>query len=163
MKPLQPNSGSSRAQITLRIARVSDTPELLRLIRAYYRFDGIRFQQSVIDAALRKLLRNRSLGRIWIMRDGVKPAGYVMLTFNYDLEFGGLEGIVTDLFIESEYRNRGLGRNALELVDDYCRSAGIRTVELQVEEHNKNAQAFYRKLGFRRLTRIVMSRDLRQH
>jgi ribosomal protein S18 acetylase RimI-like enzyme len=86
-----------------------------------------------------------------------------VLTFNHDLEFGGLEGIVTDLFIESEYRNRGLGRNALELVDDYCRSAGIRTVELQVEEHNKSAQAFYRKLGFRKLRRIVMSRDLRQH
>jgi hypothetical protein len=73
MKPLQPNSGSSRAQITLRIALVSDTPELLRLIRAYYRFDGIRFQKSVIDAALRKLLRRRSLGRIWIMRDGSNP------------------------------------------------------------------------------------------
>jgi ribosomal protein S18 acetylase RimI-like enzyme len=39
----------------------------------------------------------------------------------------------------------------------------IRTVELRVEEHNKNAQAFYRKLGFRTLTRIVMSRDVRQH
>ena len=116
MKHFQPKSGSSRAQITLRIARVSDTPELLRLIRAYYRFDGIRFQKSVIDAALRKLLRKRSLGRIWIMRDGVKSAGYVVLTFNYDLEFGGLEGIVTDLFIESEYRNRGLGRGALEMV-----------------------------------------------
>jgi ribosomal protein S18 acetylase RimI-like enzyme len=86
-----------------------------------------------------------------------------VLTFNHDLEFGGLEGIVTDLFIESEYRNRGLGRNALELVDDYCRSAGIRTVELQVEEHNKSAQAFCRKLGFRKLRRIVMSRDVRQH
>lgn len=163
MKQFQPNSGSSCAQITFRVARVSDAPELLRLIRAYYRFDGIRFQKSVIDAALRKLLRNRSLGRIWIMRDGVKPAGYVLLTFNYDLEFGGLEGIVTDLFIESEYRTRGLGRSALETVDDYCRSAGIRTVELQVEEHNKNAQAFYRKLGFRRLSRIVMLRDVRQH
>ena len=160
MKHFQQNSCP---QITLRIARASDAPELLRLIRAYYRFDGIRFQKSVIDAALRKLLRNRSLGRIWIMRDGVKPVGYVMLTFNYDLEFGGLEGIVTDLFIESAYRNRGLGRGALETVDDYCRSAGIRAVELQVEQHNRDAQTFYRKLGFRRLTRIVMSRDVRHH
>jgi ribosomal protein S18 acetylase RimI-like enzyme len=163
MKQLQPNSGSSCAPITIRLARVSDLPELLHLIRAYYKFDGIRFQKSVIDAALSRLLRNRSLGRIWIMRDGVKPAGYVMLTFNYDLEFGGLEGIVTELFIESEYRTRGLGRCALEMVYGYCRSAGIRTVELQVEERNKSAQAFYRKLGFRRLSRIVMSRDVRQH
>src|SRR5260370_34451202 len=118
MKHFQPNSGSSCAQITFRIARISDAPELLRLIRAYYRFDGIRFQQSVINAALRKLLRNRSLGRIWIMRHVLKPAGYVMLTFNYDMEFVVLESIVTDLFIESVYRIRALSRRALDLDDD---------------------------------------------
>jgi hypothetical protein len=66
----------------------------------------------MVDAALRKLLRSRSLGRIWLMRDGAKAVGYVVLTFTY-LEFGGLEGIVTDLFIRSEYRTRGLRRHAL--------------------------------------------------
>jgi ribosomal protein S18 acetylase RimI-like enzyme len=141
-------------------ARISDAPDLLQLIRAYYRFDRIRFRLNSIAPALRKLLRNPSLGRIWIMCDGAKAVGYVVLTFNYDLEFGGFEGIVTDLFILSEYRTRGLGRRALAVVYAYCRSARIHTVELQVEEHNQDAQKFYLKLGFRKLSRIVMSLDV---
>jgi ribosomal protein S18 acetylase RimI-like enzyme len=72
----------------------------------------------------------------------------------------GSEGIVTDLFILSGYRSRGLGRDALALVGAHCRVAGIHTVELQVEEDNEDAQKFYLKLGFRKLSRTVMSRDV---
>lgn len=147
-------------RVKFRRARLCDLPELLRLVRAYYRFDGIRFQADVVDAALRKLLRSPSLGRVWIMRDGAKAVGYLVLTLNYDLEFGGFEGIVTDLFIRSPYRAQGLGRRALALVYDHCRLAKIGTVELQVKEGNRDAQAFYRRLGFRTLPRIIMSREM---
>jgi ribosomal protein S18 acetylase RimI-like enzyme len=151
----------ARDPVEFRQARISDAADLLQLIRAYYRFDRIRFRSNTIDPALRKLLRNPSLGRIWIMCDGANAIGYVVLTFNYDLEFGGLEGIVTDLFILSEYRTRGLGRHALAVGYAYCRSAGIHSVELQVEEDNKAAQKFYLKLGFRKLSRLVMSHDVK--
>ena len=50
--------------------------------------------------------------------------------------------------------------SALEVVDDYCRSQGIGTVELQVVEDNGDAQAFYRRIGFTRLNRIVMAREV---
>ena len=150
----------TRHHIQIRRAHTSDASELLKLIRAYYRFDRIRFRPNTVEAALRKLLRSRSLGRIWIIHDGPKAVGYVMLTFNYDLEFGGLEAIVTDLFVRSEYRNLGLGRDALAVVYAECRAMRIRTVELQVEEHNKNAQKCYLKLGFKKLSGIVMSRNV---
>jgi len=133
---------------------------LLKLIRAYYRFDHIRFNASTIAPALDKLLRSRSLGRVWIMYAGARPAGYAVLTYNFDLEFGGIEGLVTDLFVDARYRGRGLGRRALDVVDNYCRARGIGMVELQVENENVEAQAFYRKLGFKQLSRIVMTRDV---
>lgn len=141
-------------------ARLTDRAELLALIRAYYRFDHIRFNARTIAPALDKLLRSRSFGRVWIMYDGARPAGYVVLTFNFDLEFGGLEGLVTDLFVDARYRGRGLGRRALDIVDNYCRARGIGMVELQVEDENVEAQAFYRKLGFKQLSRIVMTREV---
>lgn len=84
----------------------------------------------------------------------------MILTFNYDLEFGGLQGIVTDLFLREKFRGRGLGEQALDCVEEYCRNCGISAVELQVEHANKAAQAFYRKLGFRLLSRIVMGKCL---
>jgi ribosomal protein S18 acetylase RimI-like enzyme len=149
------------ASIVIRGARLSDQAHLLRLIRAYYRFDGIRFRSASVEKALQRLLHSRALGRVWLMLDGDKAIGYVVLTFNFDLEFGGLEGLVTDLFVIEKYRGRGLGKRALEAVDAYCRSRGIGTVELQVTAENTEAQAFYRTIGFEQLSRIVMTRDIR--
>lgn len=150
----------NRDHLKFRPARIGDAEELLKLVRAYYRFDGIRFESKRVDVALRKLLRSRALGRIWIARERAKPVGYVALTFNYDVEFGGLEGIVTDLFILSEHRRQGLGQQAIAVVCEYCRARGVRTVELQVEARNIDAQKFYLELGFKSLSRLVMSKDV---
>jgi GNAT superfamily N-acetyltransferase len=143
---------------TIRPARAADRADLLALVRAYYRFDGIRFSRALVEPALTLLLGRPALGRVWIMREGARPVGYVILTFNFDLEFGGLEGLVTDLFVHANWRGQGLGRAALATVDDFCRRAHIRTVELQVPERNRQAQAFYLLLGFRSLPRMVFSR-----
>jgi ribosomal protein S18 acetylase RimI-like enzyme len=147
--------------IEIRRARPADAAALLPLIRAYYRFDGIRFRAGSIAQTLARLLKDRRLGCVWIFRDGTKAIGYVLLSFNFDLEFGGFEGLVTDLFVHDDYRGRGLGKRALEMVDEYCQSVGIATVELQVVEDNQEAQAFYRKIGFTRLNRIVMTRAVK--
>lgn len=162
MRPRQPRRSdpTRRSPVEFRLATSADLPHLLRLARAYYRFDGIPFDSKVMAPALDKLVQDRSLGRVWIARDGAKAVGYVVLTFNYDLEFGGFEGYVTDVFIDSRYRRSGLGRQAFEIIYAYCRSAGISTVELQVIEHNRDARKFYRRLGFEELPRIVMARDV---
>ena len=150
--------GSDRAEV--RSARPADFKQLLGLIRAYYRYDGIRFRPRIVAGALRRLLRDHSLGRIWIMRIGARTIGYVAFSFHYDVEFGGREGVITDLFVRGGYRGRGLGTRLLATVDDYCRSAGIRSIELQVIRGNREAEAFYRKHGFSRLARIIMAREM---
>jgi GNAT superfamily N-acetyltransferase len=148
--------------IEIRRAALRDAAELMPLIRAYYRFDGIRFRARPIARALTQMLKNRRLGCAWIFRDGSRAIGYLLLTFNFDLEFGGFEGLVTDMFVHEDYRGRGVGARALTIVDEYCRSAGIETVELQVVEDNRDAQEFYRKIGFTRLDRIVMVRAVKR-
>ena len=147
---------------TIRPARRADTADLMRLIRAYYRFDHIRFVPAAIAPALERLLRSPSLGRVWLMCADGKTVGYLMLSFNFDLEFGGVQGYVTDLYLDEASRGKGLGRRALDIVDDYCRKHGIGTIELQVERANTGAQTFYRRLGFTRHNRIVMTREVRR-
>jgi ribosomal protein S18 acetylase RimI-like enzyme len=150
-------------RVVIRAARISDSADLLRLIRAYYRFDHIRFEPQTIGRALGELLRRPSLGRAWILCDDGRPVGYVLLTFNFDLEFGGREGQVTDLYIDSAYRGNGLARHALEVVDAYCLAHGIGTVELQVEINNTAARTFYKRIGFKQLSRVVMTRAVRRN
>lgn len=147
-------------QVQIRAARAADFAVLMRLIRAYYRHDGIRFRAEVVAGGLRRMLRNPACGQIWIVQDGAKALGYVAFSFHYDVEFGGAEGVITDLFLRRGYRRRGLGGRLLATVDDYCRSTGIRSMELQVIRGNRAAEAFYRKHGFKKLARHIMAREL---
>ncbi len=151
---------SNRASGSFTKAKSADFARLLELIREYYRYDGIRFSARSIGPALRRMLRDETLGLAWLIHHDSEVAGYVILTFNYDLEFGGMQGIVTDLYLREEHRGRGLGRLALDAVAKYCRGHKISAIELQVEHDNKAAQAFYRKLGFRPLSRIVMGKSV---
>ena len=143
----------------IRRARASDQAELLRLIRAYYRFDQIRFDPRATPTALRTLLRKPSLGRVWVAENGARLVAYLVLTYNYDLEFGGNEGIVTELYVENRSRGSGLGRKLIDAARAFCHKSGIGTVELQVSKDNRRARAFYKALGFREFDRIVMALD----
>jgi ribosomal protein S18 acetylase RimI-like enzyme len=107
------------------------------------------------------LLRDRSIGRVWLIRRGQEDLGYVILTFGYDLEFGGRQAIVTDLYVVDRYRRLGLGTQTLHFLEETCRKMAIAALELQVERKNVAALAFYRKLGFERHDRIPLSKRLK--
>jgi GNAT superfamily N-acetyltransferase len=147
--------------LKIRFAASRDFDRLLRLVAAYYRFDSIAFDTRITGGALRLLLREKSLGRVWVIDSGRELAGYAIVTYNYDLEFGGIEAIMTDLFVAQRHRRKGLGARMIEAVRDFCRREGIGALELQVSRRNDAAQTFYRALGFEALDRIVMSLEIR--
>jgi len=157
---LLPNM-SLRSTIDIRFASRSDQSGVLALIKAYYRFDSITFDHARIGHALDRLLRSRSLGRIWLIEVAKRElAGYAILTYNYDLEFGGVQGIITDLFIREAYRRQGLGARMISAIVSFCRTNGISAIELQVTRGNRRARDFYHSLGFETLDRLVMDLDL---
>jgi GNAT superfamily N-acetyltransferase len=147
--------------VTFRPCGPKDHKTLLKLIVAYYRFDKISYNSSSLSRGLDTLLRNLSLGQAWLMETHKKPVGYTLLTYNFDLEYGGIEGMLTEVYVEKRFRNRGVGTLALYEVEDFCRERGIRNVELQVLNRNKNAEKFYRKAGFQILPRKVMLMQVR--
>jgi ribosomal protein S18 acetylase RimI-like enzyme len=147
--------------VTFRPCGPKDHKALLKLIVAYYRFDKIPYHLASLSRGLDTLLRNLSQGQAWLLETHHKAIGYAVLTYNFDLEYGGVEGMLTDLYVEKRYRDRGVGSLALYEIEDFCRERGIRTIELQVQHHNKSAKTFYRKAGFRILPRKVMILEVR--
>jgi len=151
---------SKNTTLKIRLATQSDLARMLPLIEAYYAFDSIDFDARIIRPALSRLLRDRSLGRSWVVDDARSLAGYAIMTYNYDLEFGGTEGIITEFFIAPNHRREGLGLRMITAVREFCRSARIATIELQVSRGNRPARSFYQALGFKPSDRIVMSIDV---
>lgn len=146
----------------IHLASPSDHVRLLPLIEQYYKFDSLKFDEHTIGQALQRLLRSRTLGRVWVIDTVAERelVGYAILTYNYDLEFGGVQGIITDFFITEPYRRHGLGRRMITAIAGFCRKSGIRTIELQVTRKNRQARQFYESLGFETLERLVMDLEL---
>lgn len=142
-------------------AVIGDRDTLLQLVQRYYAFDHIPFIQEEVRAALAVLLQDDRLGRAWIIAQGGQAVGYAVLSFHFDHELGGRSGIVTDLYIEPEHRQRGLGTETLRFIESQAASFGLRAIELQVERGNAIARRLYEKSGYRAFDRIPMAKRLR--
>jgi len=158
MKRISGRQLGERHGFAANVAGVADLETLLEFVKAYYEFDGIPYRRSKITTALRMLLKNPSLGRVWIIREGHQAVGHAILTFGYDLEFDGPQATITELFIADQYRSRGLGRKMVMVIEETCRQLSIGGLELQVERDNIRAQSLYKQLGFRVHDRIPMSK-----
>jgi ribosomal protein S18 acetylase RimI-like enzyme len=143
---------------TLRLATESDADLLLEFMREYYAFDGHGFDPPKARAALLGLLRDPSLGRVWLISTGQQVAGYVVLTLGYSLEFLGRDAFLDEFYLRENYRGQGLGRKALELVEEAARSLQVRALHLEAVRRNQAAQHFYRKLGFKDREHYLMTK-----
>lgn len=141
-------------------AELADVDTLLGLIAEYYAFDGISFSESGIRRALQELLMSTALGTAWLVHDGSVVAGYFIVTYGFDLEFGGRQATVTELFLRPLARRRGIGRRAFAHIEQHLERLGIEAYELQVERANAEARAFYSQLGFEAHDRIPLSKRL---
>ena len=79
--------------LRLRRASLADLPSILPRTRALNAHEGIAVADDALEAALRALLLDTTLGGVWLIEratDAVAtPIGYAIVTFGYDLEFAG--------------------------------------------------------------------------
>jgi len=59
---------------------------------------------------------------------------------------------VDDVFVEPQYRNRGLGRALLQSVQAWAQERGADGISLQVAAANERGRKFYEDLGFREIS-----------
>lgn len=88
------------------------------------------------------------------------------------MQFFAKDAHLNLLGVARPYQNLGVGRRLIEWLEKSARVAGVFTVCLEVRATNRDGRAFYRKLGYREVSRlhryygnretgIRMKRDLR--
>ncbi len=94
---------------------------------------------------------SRDSGAVLRMLDGDRPVGLVDL----DPERGAHAGIgwISLLYLCEEYRHRGCGAQLLARARFFYCALGRRALRLHVAEDNAAALTFYRRWGFRELSR----------
>lgn len=131
-----------------RAAREADIDALVGLMRAFYAESGYPLDADWAAASFRALLTQPALGAVWLAQAGGDAVGHAVLTVRHAMEFGGLLGIVDDLYIVPAWRRRGIAVALLDALRGECRSRGCRAWQVEVGVGNGSAQALYRRFGF---------------
>lgn len=145
--------------ITLRAAATADLDDILPRTRALNDHEGIKIDTPQLRAALEKLLADRSLGGVWVIESQGATVGYAIVTFGYDLEFGGRDAWLTELWVDELARGRGAGTTALALLEPELRALDVKAYHLQVRPENR-AMRLYERAGFERVPRAILTRRL---
>ncbi len=147
-------------EIELRLVTSSDLDVLANLVSEYYAFDGLIYNDRLARRALLELIGDERFGRIWLFELEQHPIGYLVLTFGFIVEFHGKHAVIDEVYLRPNYRGHGYFRQALTFVETFCRESGISCLRLEVEKKKNKAQETYRKAGFRRHDRLLMTKLL---
>jgi GNAT superfamily N-acetyltransferase len=147
-------------KLDYRPATEEDVDALLQLQAHFYSGEGYPFDRVRAGEAIVRLLREPERGRIWVAMQSNLAVGYLILTFGYSIEFGGIDALVDELYLEPGARGLGLGKRALALAEATCVQLGIRSIHLAVERRNTSAHEMYRKSGFKDHDRYLMTKFL---
>lgn len=137
-------------RIEFKTAEILDEQILTALRREFCELEPFPnpLDDATNRAVVRQLIENEQLGKIWLISVDGNAVGYIVLTYGYSLEYAGRDALIDELYLQENYRGRGIGKQTIEFVSDFCRANRIKALHLEVEHENKPAQALYQKTGF---------------
>lgn len=132
----------------LSLARPDDLDRLLPLVAAFHEEAGIAQTEATRRAALLPMLEGSPHGVTYLIGPGRGPIGYIVISFGWSVEFGGLDGYVDEFYIRPGVRGRGIGSEVMISLPKALAGAGLKALHLEVRRDNEKVRALYRKLRF---------------
>ncbi|WP_439525360.1 GNAT family N-acetyltransferase [Roseovarius mucosus] len=132
----------------LTLARPDDLDRLLSLVAAFHQETGIAQSEATRRSALLPMLEGSPHGVTYLIGPGRAPIGYIVISFGWSVEFGGLDGYVDEFYIRPSVRGRGIGSEVMISLPKALAGAGLKALHLEVRRDNDKARALYRKLRF---------------
>lgn len=143
-----------------RRARRDDVPALVALMVEFYAEAELPLAEVAATNALLGLIDRPDLGEIWLLEENGAPAGHLVLTFGYSMEFGGLRAFVDDFFVRPESRGRGLGKTLLDAVRMACLERDVRALVVETGLEDHPARSLYARAGFVDQGRVLLTQPL---
>ena len=145
----------------LRLARPDDLDRLMGLVSAFHAETGIEQDTDQRREALLPLLEGIPHGCVYLIGPGRAPLGYIVLTFGWSVEFGGMDGFIDEIYIRPAVRKRGIATEVLQDLPKALAEAGLTALHLEVDREDVATQRLYLRSGFKPRDRYtLMSRPL---
>ena len=133
---------------------------LLSMMQNFYAIDSYPFDAQIAKKTALELIENEYLGRLYVLKDDLDYVGYIVLTFGFSFEYNGRDGLIDELYVEKDWKGKGIGKLAMEFISQENKQLGLNAIHLQVEQHNKKAYELYHKNGFNTNDRIHMTKTI---
>lgn len=148
-------------ELSYHAATASDIELLLRLMKSLQQDDpwSVPFREEKVREILQELLESPHAGRAFLIFSGERCVGYLVLSFDFSLEYGGKNAWIDELFVERAFRGKGVGAKTLEFAFQAARECGAKVLHLEVNRGNR-AIDLYRRHGFEEHDRYLMSKRL---
>jgi GNAT superfamily N-acetyltransferase len=117
------------------------------------------FDLTTVRKNLVELLDNSRYGLVYLARDQKTAIGYLVVCFDFSLEYRGKGAWIDELFVESSHRGQGIGTQLLDLAEIAARESGAEFLHLEVN-HGNRANELYRRRGFVDHNRYLMTKPL---
>jgi GNAT superfamily N-acetyltransferase len=131
--------------LQIRIAEEADIPELVRVInRAYVVEQFFVAGDRTNPGQVRE--RMTRTGSWFLAIDDPQVRG--RLTACVWVEVRADRGYFGMLAVDPDHQGRGLARTLITAVEDHCRAAGCRFLDISVVNLRSELPAFYRQFGF---------------
>ena len=117
------------------------------------------FHEHAVRSSLTQLLQNPTYGLACLVWDAEHPVAYLVICFDYSLEYGGKGAWIDELFVEASHRGQGIGTQLLDLAETIAREHQAQFLHLEVS-HGNPAVELYRRRGFVDHQRYLMTKPL---
>jgi GNAT superfamily N-acetyltransferase len=151
----------TRSGVTFRAAVHSDLDILLPLMHCLQQDDpwSVPFHEERVRDTVRELLASPSAGCAFLIFQDELCIGYLVLSFDFSIEYGGKNAWIDELFVQREYRGRGVGSRAIDFAIQTTRQFGATVLHLEVNRGNP-AIDLYRRFGFEDHDRRLLSKRI---
>ncbi len=134
---------------TLHLARPDDLDRLEPMVAAYHGFERIDSTEDARRAALAPLLDGTPHGVAYLIGPRRAPVGYIVISFGYSVELGGIDGFIDEFYIRERVRGRGMGSEVLHSLLPALSEHGVKALHLEVDHDNARARRLYERAGFK--------------
>lgn len=127
-----------------RVATADDIPALVRLINLAYRVEDffVNGDRTTADDVATRIAAPDACFLVIDSEQSGTPAAAVYVDIHES------HGHFALLSVDPNHQRQGLSRILLEAVEDHCRAAGCRFLDLEVVNLREDLPAYYAALGF---------------
>lgn len=135
----------------VRQVRQRNVPDLIELVLAYIDFyDRPRPERRRVRWLIQRLLERPNWGKQFVACKDGQMVGFATLYYTFSTLRARRVAILNDLFVVPDSRRQGVGARLFETCLAHVRQKGYAHMEWVTAADNRQAQAFYEKLGAER-------------